>query len=232
MKILLLLFFLLNATTSFSQKADTIWYNSKWEKTTRSDKFYYRVVKWEKSKKAYFVRDFYPNGVTQMEGYYSSMDPEVRNGDFKWWFDDGSRQREAAFKNDTITKTVEWDAKGNLKNQKELVQTVSYKDGEPVYEVKAIDVAPVYPGGNAALFAFLSRNIKYPEKGKKGARRLVVRFIINDKGKVVDPEVLKGVDPLLDKEALRVINLMPDWEPGKQGGKNVSVKFAMPIVFE
>jgi periplasmic protein TonB len=232
MKILLLSLFLLNATTSFSQKTDTIWYNSKWEKTEKSNRFYYRVVKWEKVKEAYYVRDFYPSGVTQMEGYYTSMDPEIRHGDFKWWFEDGRRQREAVFKNDSIIKVAEWDAAGNLKDQKELVQTVSYKDGEPIYEIKSIEVAPVYPGGNSALFKFLSSNINYSSKGKKGARRMIVRFVINDKGKVVDPEVLKGIDPLLDREALRALSLMPAWEPGKQGGKNVSVKFAMPIVFE
>ena len=220
--------------TSFAQKADTIWYTSKWEKTDKSNRYYYRVIDRDDLKELYYVKDFYPNGKVQMEGYYTSLNPDIRNGQFKWWFENGNKQREAVFKNDVTVKMAEWDADGRLKNQSELVRTVTYKNGEPVYELKSIEVAPVFPGGMPALSSFIALNVRYPSDAEKNgiSGKVIVRFVINNKGKVIDPEIVQSIYPSLDKEALRVINLMPRWEPGKQGGKNVNVKFALPIHFQ
>ena len=80
---------------------------------------------------------------------------------------------------------------------------------------------------------FLSNNIKYPqisqENGVQG--RVIVQFVVNSDGSIVDAQVVRGVDPYLDKEALRVIGLMPKWKPGKQRGKAVRVKFTLPVMF-
>ena len=234
MKLLLLSLFLLFAKASIAQKTDTVWYNSKWEKTDKASRLYYRVVESEPSKAFYFVRDFYSNGKLQMAGYYTALDPDMRNGEFKWWFENGNKQREAVFKDNAMIKVVEWNSDGSLKNQSELVRTVTYNDGEPVYELKSIEVAPVFPGGFSALSNFISSNVRYPaDAEKKGANgKVIVRFVVNIKGKVVDPEITQSIYPSLDKEALRVIKLMPRWEPGKQGGKNVNVRFAVPINFQ
>ena len=79
----------------------------------------------------------------------------------------------------------------------------------------------------------MSKNIKYPvEAHKNGIQgRVIVSFVITDEGDIKDPVVVRGVDPLLDAEALRVIKLMPKWKPGKQRGKAVNVKFTLPITF-
>jgi protein TonB len=235
MRILLLLsLFVLVIKTSYAQKADTIWYNSKWEKTDKANRYYYRVIERDNSKEFYFVKDFYPSGKTQMEGYYISLNPEIRNGEFKWWFENGNKQREGLFKNNSLIKMIEWDADGKVKNQSELVQTVTYKDGEPVYELKSIEVAPVFPGGIPALSNFIASSVRYPSDAEKNGVNgtVIVRFVINNKGKVIDAEVVQSIYPSLDKEALRVINLMPRWEAGKQGGKSVNVKFSLPINFQ
>ena len=93
---------------------------------------------------------------------------------------------------------------------------------------------PEFPGGDAALLTFLSRNIKYPviaqENGITG--RIFVSFIINENGEIYDATISRGVHPLLDAEALRVVNLLPDWKPGRQGGKVVKVRYSVPIYFE
>lgn len=234
MRIILLSLLLLIGNATFAQIEDTIWYNKKWEKTDKSNKFYYRVIQKDDSKNLYLVRDFYSNGATQMEGYFTSLNPDIRNGEFKWWFENGSKQREAIYKDNIMVKTTEWEAYGKVKNQNELVKTVSYKDGEPVYELKSIEIAPVFPGGISALNNFIASNAKYPsELAKNGiSGKVIIRFMVNKKGKIVAPEVVQSVHPLLDQEALRVINLMPRWQPGKQEGKNVNVKFALPITFQ
>ena len=80
---------------------------------------------------------------------------------------------------------------------------------------------------------FLSKNINYPsisqENGVQG--RVIVQFVVNTDGSIVEPVVMRGVDPYLDKEALRVIKMMPKWSPGKQRGKPVRVKYTVPVMF-
>ncbi|MCD8263060.1 MAG: energy transducer TonB [Tannerellaceae bacterium] len=96
-----------------------------------------------------------------------------------------------------------------------------------------VEEMPQFPGGDAALLQFIAKSIKYPviaqENGIQG--RVVCSFVVNKDGTIVDAEVVRGVDPSLDKEALRVINTMPKWTPGKQRGKPVRVKYTVPITF-
>lgn len=92
---------------------------------------------------------------------------------------------------------------------------------------------PEFPGGTTALLHYLGQNIKYPtiaaENGVYG--KVTVNFVVNKDGSVSDAKVIRGVDPSLDKEALRVVYSMPKWKPGLQGGKPVRVSFTVPISF-
>lgn len=89
-------------------------------------------------------------------------------------------------------------------------------------------------GGAAGLMRYLSTNIKYPtipqENGVQG--KVTVQFVVNKDGSIVDVKVLRGVDPYLDKEAVRVISSMPRWKPGKQRGIPVRCKFTVPVTFK
>lgn len=96
-----------------------------------------------------------------------------------------------------------------------------------------VEEQPEYPGGNAAMMKFLSDNIKYPviaqENGIQG--RVITNFVVERDGSITDVQVVRGVDPSLDKEAVRVIQSMPKWKPGKQRGSPVRVRFTLPVVF-
>ena len=96
-----------------------------------------------------------------------------------------------------------------------------------------VENMPEFPGGPAALMAYLSKNIRYPtiaqENGTQG--RVIVQFVVNKDGSIVDATVVRSVDPYLDKEALRVINGMPKWKPGMQRNKPVRVKYTVPVMF-
>ena len=102
---------------------------------------------------------------------------------------------------------------------------------QTIFEV--VENMPDFPGGQAALMQYLAKNIKYPtiaqENGTQG--RVIVQFVVNRDGSIVDAKVVRSVDPYLDKEALRVINTMPKWKPGMQRGKPVRVKFTVPVMF-
>lgn len=102
---------------------------------------------------------------------------------------------------------------------------------EPVL-MKA-ELMPEFPGGESELIKFLSTNVKYPEDartaGKEGT--VYISFVVNSQGKVQDSKIIRGVDKSLDDEALRVMNAMPNWKPGMQSGKAVSVQYSLPIRF-
>uniref|UniRef100_UPI004028EBAC TonB family protein n=1 Tax=Prevotella sp. TaxID=59823 RepID=UPI004028EBAC len=96
-----------------------------------------------------------------------------------------------------------------------------------------VEEMPHFPGGAAALQAFLSSNTKYPvvaqENGVQG--RVIVSFVVERDGSITDVRVVRSVDPSLDREASRVVRSMPRWSPGKQNGSAVRVKYTVPVVF-
>ena len=107
---------------------------------------------------------------------------------------------------------------------------------KPEVSNKVFDVVeemPHFPGGAAALQAFLSSNTKYPvvaqENGVQG--RVIVSFVVERDGSITDVKVVRSVDPSLDREATRVVRSMPRWSPGKQNGSAVRVKYTVPVVF-
>lgn len=92
---------------------------------------------------------------------------------------------------------------------------------------------PTFPGGEAKLLEWVYKNIEYPKvaknRGDKG--RVTVSFVIDKTGKVINGKIERGVSAELDAEALRIVSIMPNWTPGKQGGKTVKVKYILPITF-
>jgi len=129
------------------------------------------------------------------------------------------------------------DVKGNDeehgKDIADLKQVVTQAEPEPEKVFDMVEQMPQFPGGQAEMMQFISKNMKYPtiaqENGTQG--RVTCQFVVGADGRVRDVNVLRGVDPYLDKEAVRVIMSMPKWIPGKQNGKAVSVKYTIPVVF-
>lgn len=112
-------------------------------------------------------------------------------------------------------------------------------DGRKIYHHKNLDQLPLFPDGEQALYNFIQKNLKYPiiEHECFGDScslcprgRVTIRFIVTKEGKIESPEIIRGT-PLLDKEALRIIKLMPSWIPAKHKGENVDTFFILPIVF-
>ena len=96
-----------------------------------------------------------------------------------------------------------------------------------------VEQMPMYPGGDAALMGYLRDNIHYPtvaaENGVQG--RVVVGFVVERDGSITDVNIIRSVDPSLDREAMRVVKSMPRWTPGKQNGSAVRVKYQVPVTF-
>ena len=120
-----------------------------------------------------------------------------------------------------------------LKAKEEIAQPEPPKEEEnKVFDV--VEEQPSFPGGQGALMQWLRDNIKYPviaaENGVEG--RVIVQFVVSKTGSISDVRVARGVDPSLDKEAIRVVSSMPKWTPGKQNGTTVNVRYTLPVTFK
>ena len=123
---------------------------------------------------------------------------------------------------------------GESDNEITVVGYGEQKSADTSGQVFAIvEKMPQFPGGEKAINEFISKTLQYPviaqENGIQG--KVVCSFIINQDGSVTDAEVISGVDPSLDREALRIVSAMPKWTPGTQRGKAVRVKYTMPVTF-
>ncbi len=137
--------------------------------------------------------------------------------------------------NDVETQTIEINAE---ETEEEVIIAPPVEAPEEEEEEETIfmvvEKMPEFPGGQQALFKYLSENVKYPviaqENGIQG--RVICQFVVNRDGSIVDVVVVRsGGDASLDKEAMRVIKSMPKWSPGQQRGKAVRVKYTVPVNF-
>lgn len=105
------------------------------------------------------------------------------------------------------------------------------KDTVNVYDV--VEQMPCFPGGPGRMLEFIEKNLRYPKELEETCvqGRVIVAFVVERSGKLSNIRVVKSVDSALDKEALRIVNLMPKWIPGQQNGMTVRVKYIIPITF-
>ncbi len=122
---------------------------------------------------------------------------------------------------------------------KAVQEQVIVKEPEPEVKPKeeeifvAVEQQAEFPGGTAAMMKWLSNNVRYPESAQQNdiQGRVIVKFVVEKDGSIGHAEILKGVDRDLDREAIRVVNKMPVWQPGKNNGVAVRSYFNLPVVF-
>ncbi len=114
-----------------------------------------------------------------------------------------------------------------------VIETTEEEEAEEAQVFFIVEDMPEFPGGDLALRKYIATAINYPviaqENGIQG--KVYVTFVVGKDGKVTNARIARGVDPSLDKEALRVVNSLPTWKPGKQRGKPVNVSYTVPINF-
>ena len=138
----------------------------------------------------------------------------------------------SACKQDAIEET-------NLQDNAETVnpKDIVYIEMEPEETLDdvfmVVEEMPEFPGGTMALLEYLRSNIKYPKECRDNniQGRVLVSFIVGKDGKITNPEIVLGVDPALDAEAMKVVAAMPEWKPGTQKGEKVRVRYTIPINF-
>lgn len=118
-----------------------------------------------------------------------------------------------------------------LANTKVMAQDTKTTNDE-VFAI--VEVMPEFPGGMDSLMSFVAKNVNYPEEAQeKGiSGRVMVKFVVEKDGSVNDVQVVRGVAPTIDAEAVRVVQAMPKWKPGMQKGEPVRVSYTLPLVFK
>jgi TonB family protein len=120
-----------------------------------------------------------------------------------------------------------------LKNETKTTENISPK-GAREEPYTAVQEMPKFPGGESALLEHIFKNLKYPAQSQKSGMqgKVYIRITISEDGSVKDPTIMRSLDTYCDKEAIRVMNSLPKWNPGKQNGKSVPVYYVIPIEFK
>lgn len=134
-----------------------------------------------------------------------------------------------------IDDEIEIDVEADMETEvEEFVPIEMGDEEEEAMEIfTVVESMPQFPGGDASLYKFLAENIEYPqianESGIQG--RVFLTFVVERDGSITDVKVLRGIGGGCDEEAIRVVQSMPKWKPGKQRGKPVRVQYNLPIKF-
>ena len=126
------------------------------------------------------------------------------------------------------------DVEADQDTEVEIVAMQEEEEEEEAEVFFIVENMPEFPGGELAMRKYLAEHTQYPEIAKENglSGKVFVQFVINQKGEIENVKIARGVDPALDKEAIRVVQSLPKWKPGSQRGKPVRVSFTVPINFQ
>lgn len=310
MKITFCILLTLITLSIFGQDTITTYFFDDWTPTTRGRATYYREA--VKNEKVYVVKDYFINGDIQMEGVFKDADCKFKQGDFRYYFENGNVDSKGSYENSK--KSGKWEyfhENGNKKsfglykkNEKvgpwlyyseDSVETLNcfykkgkkeglsdshyasgsqnekgnYKKGEldgewkfyfqngqmsakEVYKKGKIvtyefwdslgvalnppydaSISPIPVGGMSVLYDFLGENIVYPQSAIDNdiLGKVYIQFVVEKNGEITEVKVFEGVHQLLDNEALRIVKMMPPWEPGMMHNRLVRYRYKLPINF-
>ncbi|SMC89193.1 energy transducer TonB [Pedobacter africanus] len=228
LRLTIFILFICPSAFSYGQKVDTIFLNSDFALADRESSSYFRIVKTIAKGKQYEIADYYKTGEPYMIGLYSSLNPEIREGEFSWFHKNGTKKRLQRYAKNELLSETNFDEKGTEQKMPEI------KGGHPLaadkaYDFVSIEKPPVYPGGIANFYKYLRKNLVIPARLRYTSGTVLLSFVIDKDGSVTDVTLIEGVHPQIDKIVLKVISACPNWEPGIQDGKNVRVKYNIPI---
>ncbi|MBI1838118.1 MAG: TonB family protein [Flavobacteriia bacterium] len=198
------------------------WYQISYKENLRNGKYQSWYENGSLKNKGEYLKDnkegnweeFYKDGKLRSNTNYVN---NLYHGECTWFFENGQVSSLESYENGNL-KTVEfWN-----------------EDGSDFISVPQIEIPAEFPGGQSELSAFLKDQVVYPNKAlaKNIKGRVIIRFAINTEGEVTNIKVINSVHPILDSEALRVVKLLPNWEPAKVHNLPVYSYFSLPINFQ
>ena len=178
----------------------------------------------------------YVNNQLVSEGFSKFIFPLILEGEWTFYNDNGSIYRsEFYYNNQQIVNEDVYSSNDTINNinREDTTNNINENETSSEQPFTIVERMPDFPSGYDGMMRFIKMNLKYPvEAAKNGITGTVyVRFVIKKDGTVSDVSILRGVHPLLDNEAMRVVRMMPKWKPGMQNGKPVPVYFTIPVKF-
>lgn len=184
----------------------------------------------EDGDKGWLVMVYFDEGELKMRGHYLDNALEVPHGEFTYFYQNGQIESKGKYENGAKIGVWERFNPNGVAKAERYYSGYKYGD-DPILDP---DVMPEYEGGHQAMYQFLSENLQYPEIAQinKVEGEVYVSFVINKVGEVERVMVMNSLDPHLDKEAIRLVESLPKWKPGKKDGSLVKTQMAMPIKFK
>lgn len=182
------------------------------------------------------VYEWYPNGQLKTKMAYHS---NKWDGAYTTWYENGQVRMSSKYKMGTPLDTLKVYYETGALRRVEVYEQGKMVLGE-VYDASGsrldflpMEVLPEFPGGEKAMLRWISSNLKYPKTTLKAKLQgvVILSYVIDEQGKIGDIELIKGIHPDADAEAVRVIEAMPTWKPGQQEGKPVPVRYTLPLRF-
>jgi len=199
---------------------DTIYLDSKWEKSGKDNYDYYRVLIKQRND-WYDCKDFWKSGEIQMEGKLSSLYPQTREDEFKWYHKNGNLRQIIKYKNNNIIGQVQiYDSNGNFEFEYVLLSD-------------SLDNAAKMKISLSDFRNHISQKLKYPKNSRMAEieGKVIAKFYIDNSGSVSRLTILKSVNEELDNEAKRVIESYRNWPVPRYKGKNSNFEIVIPINF-
>ena len=235
------LIFLLFFLSKIVSAQDTTFYDYTWKKvdSLRFSRYYDVVIRAYSDPNMVEMKSFTRPAQLREVKHYSDFNNKILDGKYLLYYDEGKLFQDIDYKDGLIHGNLltYW---GNRKPKridkyesgKRIEGKCLNSNGRPVpyYEY---EIAPEYRGGEAKLKKFLDKNLKYPEeaRAKKIEGVVMIGFMINEKGAVSNIKLVKGVNEVLDNEALRVIRIMPTWRPAMTDGLPYNKEVVLPVTF-
>ncbi|MCE6991900.1 energy transducer TonB [Dyadobacter sp. CY323] len=213
-----------------------IFYDAEWNVISDGSKAEYKRSAYENDNGYWQVTDYYKTGQVQMTGLYLEKEMKTMQGRFEWFYPSGQLKRQTSFASNRVRdEEFEYYENGQLDTYRKydnagrtLEERLYKEDSSP-----SIFHNAEFPSGKAAMYDYLSRNIKYPKSlRKRGIEgKVFVSFVVHTDGSLRHVTIFGSPHELLSQEALRVVKSMPKWKPGSRDEKLVAVKYNLPIAF-
>lgn len=211
----------LQLSFSFGQAdIDTVYLDSKWKETSKDNSVYFRTIV-KDSTGLYDCKDYWISGELQMEGKFSALYPQTRQGEFKWYHKNGQTRQIINYKdNNSVGLIRKYNSQGDL----EL---------EYIYKIDSLDNSKKFMSRINDFQYYVSNNLRYPELSRKASieGKVMTKFYINNEGKVEGLEITESVNSQLDNEAKRVITSYKKWPIPLYKGNSTYIELSFPVIF-
>ncbi len=228
--------FLLLAMAPARPAYDTTFWDGTWRRVQRANALYYGLTTPLDSGRCR-IQDFYLTGERQMEARGWSGPPVVKDGPVTYYFRSGAKSTTGQFANGQREGEWRyWNEDGSLRQKiawhagsKVRATYATLSDDSAVPQI--VEQMPKFPG-TLSLLQYLGVTTRRPAQVPPGGCKVYVQFVVGPQGTITSTRIIKGFDPACDAEALRAVAALPRWQPGRQHGEPVAVKFVVPVVFK